>query len=162
MATKGENRKFFEVRGVEVRYDPDKNRVGVKLEVLKGSEQGTVKWYNGSFDERFAEYTVEALKHLGWDGEDNGLWNGIGTTKALAVEEDHEYAGTVSRIVKYINAWKPYQGTPKKGTKRAHTSGGVLGPKYKSLLKSVKVEVDPGARLAGVAQDANEVEDDPF
>jgi hypothetical protein len=149
-------KRYYTVKAVGRNFNEETLRIGVKLEITEGPRVGETGWYNGDLSEGWAERTIEALKLLGWDGEDFENWTGLGDTLATVVAVDEEYPpGTIREKFKYINAYKP-RGAGAAPLSKA--SAKKLAAKFKALAKSVKVEIDPAARISASA----ETDADPF
>ncbi len=76
--------------------DPDKGtaeQIGVTLRVLEGPETGKEIYWYGSLHENAQQYTVEALRAMGWTCNDLGTLTGLGSLKVIAVEKIEEWKG---------------------------------------------------------------------
>ena len=148
--TKSDVKKFYTVRAVYWNPDEEKRRIGVKLEVTEGPDTGKVGWYNGDFREGWADRTIEALKLLGWDGLDWKTFSGLGSCLAEGVMMEDEWPpGTIKEVFKYINSYKPPE--RKAAAPKGFSSG--FAAKYAALAKSVKVDIDPSAKIAETTED---------
>lgn len=147
------NKRYYTVKCSQWKFDEEKDRIGLKLEVTEGPESGKTGWYNGSFKEGWAERTIEAMKLLGWDGEDFENFTGLGSCLATGVMVEEEWpAGTVREVFKYVNQYKPRD----KKAAPATPASKKFRSKYAALAKSVKVDIDPSAKIAV------ETTEDPF
>lgn len=68
-------------------------QIGVELRVVEGPETGKVIWWYGSLHENAQQYTVEALRAMGWSCNDITTLEGLGSLKVIAVEKQEEYKG---------------------------------------------------------------------
>ena len=109
-------RKYFDVKGVHYEVDggsaDSKPNVNIKMVVTRGPDAGRDLWYRGYLTEAAAEYTLKALKALGWIGPELDNKEGFGSILATAVEDDDTWTTPegeerTSRKVKFINEYKP-------------------------------------------------------
>lgn len=109
-------RKYFDVKGVDYVVDggsaDSKPHVNIKMVVTRGAEAGETKWYRGYLTENAAEFTLKAMKALGWIGPELDNKEGFGSILATAVEDDDTWTTPdgeerTSRKVKFINEYKP-------------------------------------------------------
>jgi hypothetical protein len=81
-----------------------KEQVAVSLEVLDSvtdaSEQ--MAWY-GYFTDAAAEYTIKALRTMGWTGDDLADLSSIKGAEVAVVVEHEEYEGKTRAKVRWIN-----------------------------------------------------------
>lgn len=96
----------FKARGLEAELgttDSGKEQVAVLLELLEGDDQGKhITWY-GYFTEATTDRTLEALRLLGWQGDDLSDLRGIDANEVYAVIIHDEYDGKVRAKVNFIN-----------------------------------------------------------
>jgi hypothetical protein len=62
-------------------------QVGVELRVLEGPEMGKTLFWYGSLHENAQEFTVEALRNMGWSCNDITALTGLGDVKVNVVEK---------------------------------------------------------------------------
>lgn len=140
------NKKYFDSRATEWKVTQAEGKspqVMVRLEVIEGPEAGQEKFYWGSLHENAVQYTFEALRAMGWTGNDLDTEldkeHGMGSVRCVAVEMDHEWPeGTIQRKIRYVNAWT---------AKKAPAGPTGIGKRFKSLAKQTVVPVDPAAKL---------------
>jgi hypothetical protein len=106
-------------------------QIGVELRVVDGPEAGkTIYWY-GSLHENAQQYTVEALRSMGWSCNDIGTLEGLGSLKVIAVEKEETYKGK-TRTKYMIFPVKTPKPTLEGAAKTSFAS------KFKALAASVK------------------------
>lgn len=98
----------YRVKAVDHKFSKTKtgtDNIIVLLEVVDGEHEGQrIVWY-GYFTSKTTEFTIEALKLLGWDGEDLTTLDGLGEGVAEAVViNSTDQNGNPKLEVRYINA----------------------------------------------------------
>jgi hypothetical protein len=68
-------------------------RIKVTLRVTEGPDAGKDLFYYGSLHENAQQYTVDALRAMGWSCNDITTLEGLGDLKVHAVEKVREYNG---------------------------------------------------------------------
>lgn len=110
------SRKYYDVKGVDYVIDggsaDSKPHANIKMVVTRGPSAGETKWYRGYLTENAAEFTLKALKALGWIGPELDNKEGFGSILATAVEDDDTWETPegdtkTSRKVKFINEYRP-------------------------------------------------------
>jgi len=79
--------------------------VGISLTILEGEAKGSrITWY-GFFTEKTFDRTIEALRHLGWEGNDISDLRGVDRLEAYAViEHEADEDGELHAKVRWINS----------------------------------------------------------
>jgi hypothetical protein len=81
-------------------------QVVVELELLDvdpGEAGDNRHWWYGYFSDRAWERTVEALRALGWEGDDLSDLSGINRSEVFAVLKTEVYEGSPNQKVAFIN-----------------------------------------------------------
>jgi hypothetical protein len=75
----------------------DQGSVFVKLRVCEGPETGKdIHWY-GSLNGGAAQYTIEALRSMGWTCNDITQLEGLGSAKVVLIGKANEFNGKTSQ-----------------------------------------------------------------
>lgn len=98
----------YRVKAIDHKFSKTKtgkDNVVVLLEVIEGECEGEqIIWY-GYFTQKCADFTFDALKVLGWDGEDLTTLDGFGDGVAEAViVNGTDQNGNHKLEVRYINS----------------------------------------------------------
>lgn len=115
-------------------YDAEENKapqIGVKLRVTEGPEAGKEIFSYHSLHENAQQYTVEALRTMGWSCNDITVLEGLGSLKVIAVEKIGEYKG------KKTTSWMIFPVKTPKPTLEADAKSGFAA-RFKALAASVK------------------------
>lgn len=142
----------YPAKVIDKNYKREWNQVGVKFEITEGPLAGFQDWWNGSLEEGRQNHTIKSLKLTGWTG-DFETWAGLGDYKVnVVVEERPQPDGTTKHKIRFVNEFKS------KDSAMDAATAAKLKARYKSLVNSIKVELDPAARIST----APETTDDPF
>lgn len=93
-------------------YDAEGDKapqIGVESRVVEGPDAGKTIFTYHSLHENAQQYTVEALRNMGWSCNDITALEGLGSIKFIAVEKIGEYKGkpTKSWMVFPVKTPKP-------------------------------------------------------
>jgi len=78
-------------------------QVAVEVEILDGEEAGRFMTWFGYFSEKTSERTVEALRLLGWQGDDITKLEGLGSRRVSIVVEHEDYDGKTNAKIQWVN-----------------------------------------------------------
>lgn len=84
---------------VQLRDEGEKASMSVKLRVTEGPKAGVEKTFFGSLNGGAVEYTLEALRTMGWRCSDITALEGLGSTKVTIALKDDEWNGKVRERV---------------------------------------------------------------
>jgi hypothetical protein len=79
-------------------------QIAIDFVFLEGEPEGQhITWY-GYFSEKAVEYTLEALEHCGWQGEDLSDLTGIDRNEVyLVIQHEEDQQGQLRARVRYVN-----------------------------------------------------------
>lgn len=81
-----------------------KEQIAVEFELLDPDYSGQhITWY-GYFSDGALEFTVKALRTMGWQGDDLLHLIGLDANEVVLVIENEEYQGKTYAKVKWVNA----------------------------------------------------------
>jgi hypothetical protein len=129
-------------------YEAEDNKapsIGVKLRVVEGPDAGKEIFYYGSLHENAQQYTVEALRSMGWSCNDITTLTGLGSLKVIAVEKTEEWKG------KTRTKWMVFPVKTPKPTLEADSKSSFAN-RFKALAASV-APVKATELNAGLAAD---------
>lgn len=100
------NRRYYRARAREWALGESSKgtpQVAVLFDVLdEGAAEKSITWY-GYFTEATADRTLESLKHMGFEGDDITILDGLGRNEVSLVVEDEEYEGQTHARVRWVN-----------------------------------------------------------
>lgn len=78
-------------------------RVSLEFVVVEGEGQGERILWDGYLTEKSTEFTVKALRAMGWQGDDLADLSTVGTKDCNILTDEEEYKGKYKVKVKYVN-----------------------------------------------------------
>jgi hypothetical protein len=100
------NRRYYRARAREWTLGESSKgtpQVVVAFNILdEGAAEKALTWY-GYFTDATADRTLESLKHMGFEGDDITILDGLGRNEVSLVVEDEEYEGQTHARVRWVN-----------------------------------------------------------
>lgn len=78
---------------IESKHEGKEPQIGVKLRVCEGPSTGMDIFWYGNLEGGAAQFTLEALRNMGWQCNDITALDGLGSTKVIVVGKNNEYQG---------------------------------------------------------------------
>jgi hypothetical protein len=121
------------------KEDGKEPSVGVKMRVVSGPATGEEKFWYGSLTGGAAEYTIQALRTMGWTGNDLNDLAGLGSVRFAAVEDVKTLPAQGTRPPKKITQ---YQIWAIEGRARLdENEGKAMAARFKALAAQAPVAV---------------------